>query len=94
MNADERIAVLEAKLDRNEKDITNLFDFIRDIEEIIRAHMEKEENDRGQLIDRLSGIENGINKQKSFIGGVIFSVTSLWAIITSAIYFILKIKGS
>ena len=86
MNADERIAVLEAKLDRNERDVTNLFDFIRE-------HMEREEEDRVKFLGHFNELESKLDRQKSFIGGVIFAVTSLWAIITSIIYFFVKIKG-
>ena len=80
------MAVLEAKLDRNEKDITKLFDFIRD-------HMEREERDREKFLSQLTAIKTTITTQKSFVGGVIFAVTSLWAVITFAAYWVLKSKG-
>ena len=86
MSAEERLAVLESKLDRNEKDITKLFDFIR-------AHMDREERDRADFLDQLTAIKTTINTQKSFVGGMIFAVTSLWAVITFAAYWMLKSKG-
>jgi len=87
MNSDERIAVLEAKLERNEIDITKLFDFLRD-------HMEKEEKDRHEFLEKLGDIDLMIKKQKSFLGGVVFAISSVWAIVTGVLYWVFKIKGS
>jgi len=77
MTADERIAVLEAKLERNEVDITKLFDFIRE-------HMDREEKDRELFLRELSDIRGTIKNQKSFVGGMIFTISAIW-IVGSAI---------
>lgn len=87
MSADERIAVLEAKLERNELDITKLFDFLRD-------HMEKEEKDRAEFLEKLGDIDTIIKKQKSFLGGVVFAISAVWAIVTGVLYWVFKIKGN
>jgi len=87
MNSDERIAVLEAKLERNETDITKLFDFLRD-------HMEKEEHDRAEFLKMLAEIDTVIKKQKSFLGGVVFAISSVWAIVTGILYWVFKMKGT
>jgi len=86
MNSDERIAVLEAKLERNELDITKLFDFIR-------QHMEQEEKDRVIFLSKLGRIDNTIKNQKSFVGGIVFAVSGAWVVGCAVAYWVFKIKG-
>lgn len=64
----ERLAVLEEQHERLQKDIEELFKFIRE-------HMEKEE-------DRWKDIHDTLTKWKGFIGGALFIITALWGVLT------------
>jgi len=78
----ERVAVLESLSERNQSDITNLF-------ALIRTHMEKEEEDRKELKGMITGIISVQSRQKSFVGGVIFAVSAIWAF-AAAVWTLLK----
>lgn len=89
---EERIAVLEAKLSRNEIDITKLFQFIRDHMEKEEKHMEKTEKDRKELLTKIDDIEDTLTHQKSFIGGMMFTVSAVWVFGSAIAYWIFKLK--
>jgi len=86
MSSEERIAALEAKLDRNERDITALFKVIRD-------HMNREDDHNKILLSHISKIESRMDKQKSFVGGIVFTVSSLWFVIAAIGAWFLKFKS-
>lgn len=71
----ERVAILEARMERMESDIMGLFD-------IIRKHMEHEDKVTDEIRDSINEIATTQKTSKSFIGGVVFVVSGLWAAIT------------
>ena len=85
MSSEERIASLEAKLDRNERDIVALFEFIR-------KHMEKEDKHNETLMAHISKIEGRMDKQKNFVGGIVFTVSSLWFVVAAIGAWFFKFK--
>jgi len=82
---EERVAVLESLAERASKDTSALF-------EMLRKHMEKEETDRDALLAALNQIRIQQQKQKSFVGGIVFTVSSLWAVILLGITHYFKSK--
>lgn len=76
----ERVAVLEAGMIRNQKDITEIF-------KVMREHMEKEEADRVVMIDLISDIKQRQLSQKSFVGGIVISVSGIWAVLLGLWHF-------
>jgi len=72
----ERIAVLETNQKRLNEDLTKLFNFQRD-------HMEKEDA-------RWEEIQSHMAKQKGVIGGVILTISSLWAVAMAALQYFHK----
>jgi len=86
MKTEERLAVLEAKLERNEKDITALF-------KLIREHMKKEEQDRLEFLAKVNETNELLAKQKSFVGGMVFAISSVWAVIALAIVGFIKLRS-
>lgn len=85
ISIEERIAILEAKLDRNERDITSLFDFMRE-------HMRKEEEDRELLLKQIHSINEKLSNQRSFWGGIVFAISVLSALISAGLVWIAKLK--
>lgn len=81
MSTDERVAVLETQVKRNEKDLTKLF-------EILRLHMKKEDRDREQFLLLIGNVNNKLDKQKSFWAGMMFAFTGVGALIGSAIVYL------
>ena len=86
MTSEERIAALEAKLDRNERDITSLFEFIRE-------HMKREDEHNAVLMTHISKMESRMDKQKSFVGGIVFTVSSIWFVVAAIGAWFLKLKS-
>jgi len=77
---EERIAVLESLAKRQNLDISALFTALRD-------HMDKEDRDRKELMENIAEIKDSQHRQKSFVGGVIFAVSSVWALLLGALAF-------
>ena len=75
---EERVAVLESRMKRNEKDVGRLFDFFR-------AHMEKEEEQNDKFLELIGDINNKLNGQKSFWAGMLFAFTGMGAVIGAAV---------
>lgn len=73
MTLEERIIKLEVLLERSEEDIKSLH-------EIVKTHMEREESERKLLIEKLQAIEESRLGDRKFIGGIVFTISSLWAI--------------
>ena len=82
MTPEERIAVLEATVERSQKDVQELFQMNRDLYTFIREHMEKEE-------DRIDEIMKALTSYKGTIGGVILAFTG----ISAAIMFLVNLWG-
>lgn len=53
----------------------------------IKDHMEKEERDREILMGELNELKRQAAKQKGFIGGVIFVVSAIWAVVLAIFKF-------
>lgn len=71
---DERIAVLETKLERMQSDQADLF-------RILREHMEMEEA-------RWEQIRTYMSRQKGFLAGIVFITSALWGVgVAAAKYF-------
>lgn len=79
--SEERLAVLESKDDRRASDISALFT-------LIRTHMEKEEEDRQVLIKELVAIKVTQQRQKSFVGGIVFTISAVWAAALAIVFYI------
>jgi len=78
MSLEERVAVSEAHNKRTYEDINELYN-------LIREHMAKEERERKDLTKLISDISAQQRKQRSFVGGIIFTVSALWAVALAAI---------
>lgn len=85
LSIEERIAILETLNQQTDKEIKELFD-------LLRKHMEKEEQDRDEVKQAIrdskqdiADIKVVIGKQKSFLGGVVFTVTSVWTAIIAGL---------
>jgi len=78
---EERVAVLESLVERNQNDTTALFTMLRE-------HMKKEDDDRELFLTELSNIRIMQQKQKSFVGGVVFTVSSVWAFLVGSLMFL------
>ena len=85
MSSEERIAALEAKLDRSERDIAALFEFIRE-------HMKREDKHNEALMSHISKIEGRMDKQKNFVGGIVFTVSSIWFVVAAFAAWFFKLK--
>jgi len=70
MNAEERLAVLEANQERLQKDTQELFILIRNLDKFMRDHMNRGERE-------MEEIRSSITKYKGFVGGIIFTVSSV-----------------
>lgn len=68
MTDNERIVVLETNQARLQEDLQKLYKFIRD-------HMKTED-------ERWEEITNTLIKQKGFVGGVVFVITSIVTVIS------------
>lgn len=86
MTVEERLAVLEQIAKDNKEDIDELFS-------VIRRHMEQEEKDRIVLMKQLNDLTIADAKQKSFVGGIVFTITAVWALITAAVAMYFKTRG-
>ena len=75
---EERVAVLESRMKRNDKDVGQLYKFFRE-------HMEEEEKDRKNIISELNKLNNRMNSQKSFWAGMLFAFTGVGAVIGAAV---------
>ena len=69
----ERIAVLEANQKRLQEDI-------KDVLDIFKTHMKNED-------DRWEDVSEYMAKQKGTIGGIVLTVSAIWAVITTALFF-------
>lgn len=84
-NDGERVAVIEAESRRNQKDINSLH-------KMFRTHMEREEKDRSTIMNEIHDLKEMHIKQKSFVGGIVLTVSALWAI-GAALYQFFKTGG-
>jgi len=84
---EEKIAVLETKVGRNEEDIAELV-------EVLKVHTEEEHTSRASVMKSLANIESKLNSQNSFWAGMVFSFTSIGAVIGLAIGLMNKNGGS
>ena len=73
-NNNERIAILETEIKQLHEQQKELFN-------ILKKHME-EEDQRWKLVLQF------MNRQKGFIGGAVFIVSSMWAVLGAAIHFL------
>lgn len=62
------------------------------LEMAVKEHMIQEEIDRKEIITKLSTIEQARSGDKRFIGGVVFTITCLWAAILGGWAIIAKLK--
>ena len=84
---EERIAVLEAEKMQLKEDVDQLYTFFRE-------HMEKEEDYQRLNMSEIHAINNKLDSQKSFVGGIITAVSGIWAIgVVIAGWFLLDHKG-
>ena len=90
MEGSERVAVLEAEAHHMQAEIKQLQTVIKELTQFIREHMEREEEDRETLIREIQEIRTAQAKMKSFWGGIVFTVSSLWALGAAVVYFIGK----
>jgi len=70
----ERIAVLESRLKRMDRDVGQLYKFFRE-------HMETEEKDRKNIIKELGQLNSTLATQKSFWSGMVFTFAALGALL-------------
>jgi hypothetical protein len=54
------------------------------LETIVKEHMLQEELDRKEILAKLSTIEMARAGDKRYIGGIVFIISCLWAVITAA----------
>ena len=69
----ERIAVLEANQKRLQEDIKNVLT-------VFETHMKNEDT-------RWEEVSGYMSKQKGTIGGIVLTVSAIWAVITTALFF-------
>ncbi len=72
MSLEERMAVVESENKRTKEDVDTLYKFIRD-------HMEKEERVTAGIQKSINEINILFSKQRSFVGGIVFTVSGVWA---------------
>ena len=76
-----KVAVLESKIERMSKEMD-------DLSNLLKEHMEKEEQERKEIMARLEAISLAINNQANLISnyrGIVFGVTKTVAIIFTII---------
>lgn len=78
---EERVAVLESRVERNEKDVTRLFAFFRE-------QSEKAEGDQMKILSELGSMNNKMDRQKSFWAGMVFAFTGIGAVVGSAVAYL------
>lgn len=87
MDLAERVAKLEADYTHINEDIHGLRNEVAGLVSFIKKHMEQEEKDRRELIKEIQAIKTAQDKMKSFWGGIVFTISSLWALGAAALYF-------
>jgi len=70
---EQRIAVAENEISHNKKDLDEFFSFVR-------AHMEKEEKDRAELIALMQRLKTRVDRQTFFVSGVAATIAVVWTI--------------
>jgi len=80
MDLDERMRVIEQKMAVQSQITTTHREELNIIFEMFRRHMEKEEEQREELIRLIAAIKDEQSKQKSFWGGIVFAISAAWAI--------------
>jgi uncharacterized coiled-coil protein SlyX len=71
---EERLAVLETETDHTRKDINKLFDFMRE-------HMQREEQNRAELLQLMQQLKTRVDRQTAFVSGAMFMIVVLWSLI-------------
>lgn len=66
-------AINTEKAKTHRKELNELF-------ALFRKHMEKEEDQRDEVIALISGIAAELGRQKSFVAGITFTVSVFWII--------------
>ncbi|MCK4609479.1 MAG: hypothetical protein KAT71_08350 [Gammaproteobacteria bacterium] len=75
---EERLAVLESVSQRNESDINALFTELR-------KHAQDEEEGQAKIMELISEIREEQGKQKSFVGGVAWSIGAVGVAVIAGI---------
>ena len=78
---EERTAVLETQVKRNEKDLASLFVLFRKL-------MKQGEVNEKEILEKLNAMSNKMDNQKSFWAGMVFAFTGIGALIGSAIVYL------
>ena len=89
----ERMAVMENELKHYKEDVSNLFKLVREHIQKDNEHIVKSDSDRQEMMKVIAAIRTENTKNKSFIGGVVFAATGMWAVITTAAYWFLQTRG-
>ncbi len=76
----ERLAVLESEMRRTRNDVDRIFSLIREQIKNETSFQKKYLEKMSQLMGKINSLENKINNQRSFVGGIIFAVSGMWAI--------------
>lgn len=77
-NVEKRLVTLEVLQQHTTEHIIGL-------ESLVKEHMAKEEIDRKEIIKKLATMELARSGDRKFIGGIVFTVSCLWAAILAAI---------
>jgi len=93
-DANERMAVIENELTHFKGDVTQLFKLMREHMRTDEEYMKKTAETHDELLAEIRRIDTNMSKHKSFIGGIIFTVTAVWSMATAVAYWIIQIKHS
>jgi len=84
-NMKERVAVLESKMVRVSSDVDKIFLLIRKQIQNETIFQKKYMIEMSKLIGKIGALKSKIDSQRSFVGGIIFAVSGMWAVFLTAV---------
>jgi len=90
VDVEERLLAVERESAINGQKATTHRNELNQLYRMLRKHMQTEEKQRQELIGLITGISIELNKQKSFVAGITFTVSIFWIIGIAAWHYFIK----
>lgn len=98
---EERLAVVEDRMERTHRDFSEVKGTIEKLDRFVRDHMDKEEADRekdrefllgelGKIYIKINATDKGISNRKGFVLGVVFATSVVWTVGIAAVSVYIK----
>ena len=87
------MADVERRLVTLEVTQKHMTDHLTGLEDLVKEHLIMEERDRKEILKKLATMELARSGDRRFIGGIVFTITCLWAVIMAGVALFLKLWG-